>query len=241
MCTPCYACHLIDDAGGFVTTTAWEQNQHNLYTSQYGGTSSANPILAGCAAFVQSVARAKGLGNLPPKRLRQILYDSGVDIPISTNENIGRQPDLVKAVQILDSMTTTITSTVVMTSVKGNGVDSQKVSATITTTVASSSAKRDNVLPITVLGNGASQDERNTTGESGETGNSNALLITVGAVGCIGLLSTAAVAMYRYHYNKGNSKQFTTMDGDFEGNDSDEANYSVSREIATSLSEEFYA
>lgn len=44
--------------------------------------------------------------------LRQILYESGQDPPVEDRgKNIGRQPDLVKAVRLLDAMITTPTTT----------------------------------------------------------------------------------------------------------------------------------
>ncbi|WP_332612675.1 S8 family serine peptidase [Achromobacter sp. ESBL13] len=88
--------------GGQVTTTNWEEGQHNLYTTGYSGTSSANPIIAGSVAWLQSLARERGLGNIPPKVMRQILVDSGNPVPkVDPARPIGVQPDLVRAAELL--------------------------------------------------------------------------------------------------------------------------------------------
>ncbi|MDX3988853.1 MAG: S8 family serine peptidase [Achromobacter sp.] len=88
--------------GGRVTTTDWKEGQHNLYTTAYSGTSSANPIIAGSVAWLQSLARERGLGNIPPKVMRQILVDSGNPVPIvNPARPIGVQPDLVRAAELL--------------------------------------------------------------------------------------------------------------------------------------------
>lgn len=85
-----------------VTTTTWDGGRNDLFTTTYSGTSSANPIIAGCVAFLQSVARSKGFGNVDPATMRHILVNSGRSLPYPDGKNIGRQPDLVKAVQILN-------------------------------------------------------------------------------------------------------------------------------------------
>ncbi|WP_454668352.1 PKD domain-containing protein [Achromobacter kerstersii] len=88
--------------GGQVTTTTWADGKHDLYTLKYSGTSSANPIIAGSVAWLQSLARERGLGNIPPKTMRQILVDSGNPLPVvDPVRNIGVQPDLVRAAELL--------------------------------------------------------------------------------------------------------------------------------------------
>ena len=90
--------------GSNVTTTTWIEGRHDLYTTLYNGTSSAAPIIAGGAAWLQSLARERGLGNIPPKVMRQILVDSGNPLPIvDAARPIGVQPDLVRAAELLSS------------------------------------------------------------------------------------------------------------------------------------------
>lgn len=85
--------------GDHVTTTTWSRNNPTRgYTHTFSGTSSSNPILAGVVASLQGVARAKGLGNLPPKALRQILVATGYPQIDGNRTQIGVQPDLAGAI-----------------------------------------------------------------------------------------------------------------------------------------------
>lgn len=86
--------------GENVTTTSWSRsNPTKGYTHTYGGTSSSNPILAGVLASLQGVARANGLGNIPPKVLREILVDTGYPQINGNRTEIGVQPDLEAAIK----------------------------------------------------------------------------------------------------------------------------------------------
>lgn len=88
--------------GSNVTTTTWAPGRHNLYSTTYNATSAANPIIAGSVAWLQSLARERGLGNIPPKVMRQILVDSGNPLPVvDPARPIGVQPDLVRAAELL--------------------------------------------------------------------------------------------------------------------------------------------
>lgn len=88
--------------GWNVTTTTWVDGKHDLYTHHYAGTSSANPIIAGGVAWLQSLARERGLGNIPPKTMRKLIVDSGNPLPIvDPARPIGVQPDLVRAMELL--------------------------------------------------------------------------------------------------------------------------------------------
>lgn len=81
------------------STTHSAANPTTGYTHTYSGTSSANPIIAGAVASLQGVARAKGLGNIPPKQLREYLVATGYP-PVNGNRNeIGVQPDLEAAIK----------------------------------------------------------------------------------------------------------------------------------------------
>ncbi|MBE5107309.1 S8 family serine peptidase [Bacillus thuringiensis] len=68
----------------------------NLYTSSFGGTSSASPIIAGAAASIQGIAKNNQGRVYTPSQLRAILSDSSTGTksndPIS--DKIGVLPDL---------------------------------------------------------------------------------------------------------------------------------------------------
>lgn len=81
------------------STTHSATNPTTGYTHTYSGTSSANPIIAGVVASLQGVARAHGLGNLPPKQLRQYLVDTGYPQVNGNRTEIGVQPDLGAAIE----------------------------------------------------------------------------------------------------------------------------------------------
>jgi hypothetical protein len=88
--------------GGSVTTTTWSaSNPTTGYSHTYSGTSSANPIIAGVMASLQGVARANGLGNIPPKELRRILVETGYPQANGNRTEIGVQPDLDLAIKKL--------------------------------------------------------------------------------------------------------------------------------------------
>ncbi|KAA0980133.1 S8 family serine peptidase [Pseudomonas sp. ANT_H12B] len=83
-----------------VTTTAWSvSNPTTGYTHTFSGTSSANPIIAGVVASLQGIARAKGLGNIPPKELRKLLVETGYPQINGNRTEIGVQPDLEVAIE----------------------------------------------------------------------------------------------------------------------------------------------
>ncbi|KAF3998720.1 S8 family serine peptidase [Glaciimonas immobilis] len=72
------------------------------YTDSYGGTSAANPIIAGAVAQVQSIAFAHGLGAILPKKMRQVLVQTGHPLPFPDPQRpIGMQPDVDAAVKFL--------------------------------------------------------------------------------------------------------------------------------------------
>ncbi|XP_055388533.1 uncharacterized protein LOC129617185 [Condylostylus longicornis] len=97
--------------GGGVTTTTWEAGKRGLYTHTYGGTGSANTIIAGCAAFIQ------------------------VEQNFADHRNVGRQPDLVKAIQILETLSEdTSTPTPAPTSTTTTSTTTTTTSTTTTTT-----------------------------------------------------------------------------------------------------------
>ncbi|KAF3998721.1 S8 family serine peptidase [Glaciimonas immobilis] len=90
--------------GWHVTTTSCDgvDCAEDLYTHTFSGTSSANPIIAGAVAQVQSIAFAHGLGAIPPKKMRQLLVKTGHPLPFPDPQRpIGMQPDVDAAVKFL--------------------------------------------------------------------------------------------------------------------------------------------
>src|SRR5207247_4027415 len=51
-------------------------DQDFWYTDQFGGTSSASPIVVGALGCLQGILRKKNLPPLPPERARQLLRDT---------------------------------------------------------------------------------------------------------------------------------------------------------------------
>lgn len=87
--------------GRDVTTTSYSvANPTTLYTHTFNGTSSANPIIAGAVALMQSIANAEHIGPIAPKAMRQLLVDTGHPLPFPDPQRpIGVQPDLKLAVE----------------------------------------------------------------------------------------------------------------------------------------------
>ena len=72
------------------------------YTSVFNGTSSASPIVAGAAAALQGIQKARGAAPLSPLEVRQILTDTGTPQQAgSFPGNIGPRPDLAAAIPAL--------------------------------------------------------------------------------------------------------------------------------------------
>ena len=70
-----------------------ETNENTFYTTSFGGTSSATPIVAGAIACVQGVLKAATHAPLSPAEVRAILRSTGSPQPGST-PRIGDLPDL---------------------------------------------------------------------------------------------------------------------------------------------------
>ena len=72
------------------------------YTGNFGGTSSASPIVAGAAIILESVMKADRKCVLTPARVRSVLAETGspqTDGPHGpASQNIGPRPDLVRAI-----------------------------------------------------------------------------------------------------------------------------------------------
>ena len=75
-------------------------SETSWYTSQFGGTSGASPMITGSALCLQGVARANLGGTLTPAALRQLLHDTGIP-HLDPTQEIGPRPDLGAAVEQL--------------------------------------------------------------------------------------------------------------------------------------------
>lgn len=84
--------------GNAIDTTDAKANQYmtNLYTSSFGGTSGASPIIAGAAASIQGIAKANSGKMYTPSQLRQILSNphTGTKSKDPISDKIGVLPDL---------------------------------------------------------------------------------------------------------------------------------------------------
>jgi subtilisin family serine protease len=71
------------------------QDPH-VYTTDFGGTSGASPIVAGCAVLLQALRRANGLVPHSPAEVRALLSDSAINTVSAdpAGDLIGVMPDL---------------------------------------------------------------------------------------------------------------------------------------------------
>ncbi|HJQ68455.1 MAG TPA: S8 family serine peptidase [Blastocatellia bacterium] len=94
--------------GRFITTTGYgdlrrEQGVNNWYTINFGFTSGAAAMVAGAAALIQSIVKARGQAPIPPAQLRRLLTTTGTPQAGDTSKPIGPRPDLRAAIAALDS------------------------------------------------------------------------------------------------------------------------------------------
>ncbi len=94
--------------GRFVTTCGYgdlrrEQGINNWYTVNFGFTSGAAAMVAGVAAVIQSIVKARGQAPLPPAQLRQLLISTGTPQTGDLAQRIGPRPNLRAAIAALDS------------------------------------------------------------------------------------------------------------------------------------------
>lgn len=76
--------------------------EHEWFTAQFSGTSSASPVVAGALASLQGIARARQ-GPMPPKVIRDLVrnYGSPQPNPGAVSERIGSLPDLARLIAAL--------------------------------------------------------------------------------------------------------------------------------------------
>jgi len=76
------------------TTTDAAGTANNLYTSGFGGTSGASPIVAGAALIVQGLAEASLGYRFSPRELRELLKVGATESAAPLTDGIGVMPDL---------------------------------------------------------------------------------------------------------------------------------------------------
>jgi hypothetical protein len=78
------------------TGDGWTGNATNTYTSSFGGTSGASPIIAGCCLIVQSWLIGHGKGRYSPSAMRSVLTDAKLNTASNNpgTDRIGVMPNL---------------------------------------------------------------------------------------------------------------------------------------------------
>ncbi|HEY7649762.1 MAG TPA: S8 family serine peptidase [Methylomirabilota bacterium] len=83
-------------------------SEKRWYTDEFGGTSSAAPIVAGVLACVQGILRERGVSPLTPAQARQLLHETGSPQQDAqgrpATERIGNRPDLREIISRLKLM-----------------------------------------------------------------------------------------------------------------------------------------
>jgi subtilisin family serine protease len=98
--------------GGSVVSTGYGDlaqlggDVNQSYTSSFSGTSSASPIVAASVAALQSYAVSSLARRLTPLEMRNLLIETGT--PQGTGVHIGPLPNVVAAIQQLNTTTPTI-------------------------------------------------------------------------------------------------------------------------------------
>jgi serine protease len=91
--------------GQCVVTTGYGDLQgppNPLYTNDFGGTSSASPIVTSAAAILSSVAQQRGF-SLVPRQIRALLKATGTPQVFGLSGNIGPLPNLRSALESLSA------------------------------------------------------------------------------------------------------------------------------------------
>jgi serine protease len=90
--------------GQNVTTTGYgnlfdPEDIRQRYTSQFGGSSSASPIVTGAVLAVQGAVMASGKAPLKPETMRQLLLQTGTPQDSGDTTHIGPLPNVLEAVK----------------------------------------------------------------------------------------------------------------------------------------------
>jgi hypothetical protein len=97
--------------GSNITTTGYgdvrhDQGENNWYTIDFGATSGATSMVAGAAAVIESIVKARGETLLSPTALRQLLRTTGTPQTGDVSKRIGPRPNLRAAIAALDGLPT---------------------------------------------------------------------------------------------------------------------------------------
>lgn len=95
--------------GRSVTTSGYGDLRHegghnNWYTGVFGGTSGAAAMVAGAAAVIQSIAKARGRAPLTPFLLRRLLVETGSPQTGKVGKHIGPRPNSRAAIDALEDL-----------------------------------------------------------------------------------------------------------------------------------------
>jgi hypothetical protein len=172
--------------GNRIDCYAWAQNidtcssnstgSTSLYTTGFGGTSGASPIITGAALAVQGLAQASLGYRFGPRQLRAILSDPAVNTPPAATEvtHIGVMPDLRA---IIDGNVLGLTPDVYLRDFVGDSGEPH---------AGAISASPDIILqpapvadPQAAYGAGSGTENSNTLGATAETGHDNTLYVRV--------------------------------------------------------------
>lgn len=82
-----------------VLFTGDHTDENQFYTTAFGGTSSASPIVAGAVASVQGIALSNGLTPLRPLEMRTLLSTTGTPQAYNLTNNIGPLPNIKAAAE----------------------------------------------------------------------------------------------------------------------------------------------
>lgn len=90
--------------GGGVGTLGYSGSHYNeMYRSDFGGTSSATPIVAGAAANIQSIAIEMGRNALTSVEMRDLISTTGTPQTYDLTRSIGVMPNIDAAAKELQS------------------------------------------------------------------------------------------------------------------------------------------
>ena len=170
------------------TGDGWTGNLTNSYTTSFGGTSGASPIVTGAALILQGMAQESLLYRFSPRQLRAILSNPATGTP-SNNPPVDRIGVMPNLRAIVDSVLN-VASDVYIRDFVGDTGDPH---------IGSISASPDIILlpaavasPQVSFGEGSGTENSNTLGFEAEVGQDNYLYVRVRNRG--GVAATNVVA-----------------------------------------------
>lgn len=157
------------------TGDGWTGNLTNSYTSSFGGTSGASPIIVGASLVVQGIAQARLSRRFSPRQLRAILSNPANGTPSNnpTSDRIGVMPDL----RAIINNVLNLTADVYIRDFVGDIGDPH---------LGAVSASPDIILlpnavtnPQVSFGQGSGTENSNTLGDTAEAGQDNYIYVRV--------------------------------------------------------------